>query len=106
MPQLADAIGESELELEDKIIPLIRFMAAGRNLRQPNHVLSYYHPRVEAGLERIVKGHPGRAARLLGTMVDILISVDSDDWGREAAARLVQGAKKDRVRIRVSPSGA
>ncbi|NVK23075.1 MAG: hypothetical protein HWD86_11210 [Kangiellaceae bacterium] len=103
VPQLADAIGESELELEDKIIPLIRFMAAGRNLRQPNHVLSYYHPRVEAGLERIVKGHPGRAARLLGAMVDILIAADSDDWGHEAAARLVQGAKKDRVRIKVSP---
>lgn len=107
VPRLADAIGASDLELEDKIVPLIRFMAAGRNLRQPNEVLSYYHPRVEAGLERIIKTHGGRAARLLGVMVDVLIAVDSDaaaDWGREAAARLVQGAKNDRVRVTVSSS--
>ncbi|NOV19184.1 hypothetical protein E5S70_24400 [Ensifer adhaerens] len=105
VPQLADAIGASDLELEDKIVPLIRFMAAGRNLRQPNDVLSYYHPRVEAGLERIIKEHGGRAARLLGVMVDVLIAVDNydgADWGREAAARLIQGAKNDRVRITVS----
>ncbi len=105
VPRLADAIGASDLELEDKIVPLIRFMAAGRNLRQPNDVLSYYHPRVEAGLERIIKDHGGRAARLLGVMVDVLIALDSEDdadWGREAAARLVQGAKNDRVRVRVS----
>lgn len=108
VPQLADAIGSTDLELEDKIVPLIRFMAAGRNLRQPNDVLSYYHPRVEAGLERIIKKHGGRAARLLGVMVDVLIAVDSHDgadWGHEAATRLVQGAKNDSVRVTVS-SGA
>ncbi|MHB8286482.1 MAG: hypothetical protein ACYDD1_17665, partial [Caulobacteraceae bacterium] len=108
VPRLADAIGALDLELEDKIVPLIRFMAAGRNLRQPNEVLSYYHPRVEAGLERIIEKQGGRAARLLGVMVDVLIAVDSDngaDWGREAAARLVQGARNDRVRVTVS-SGA
>lgn len=106
LPRLADAIGESDLELEDKIVPLIRFMAAGRNLRQPNDVLSYYHPRVEAGLERIIKDHGSRAARLLGVMVDVLIAVDSDDganWGREAAARLVQGARNDHIRVTISP---
>ncbi|WP_372922120.1 hypothetical protein [Roseovarius sp.] len=106
VPRLTDAIGARDLELEDKIVPLIRFMAAGRNLRQPNDVLSYYHPRVEAGLERIIKKHGGRTARLLGVMVDVLIAVDSDDgsdWGREAAARLVQGAKNDGVRVKVSP---
>lgn len=105
VPQLADAIGISDLELEDKIVPLIRFMAAGRNLRQPNDVLSYYHPRVEAGLERVVKANGNRGARLLGVMVDVLIAVDNDqgaDWGREAAARLVQGAKNDGVRVTVS----
>lgn len=103
VPPLADAIGASDPELEDKIVPLLRFMAAGRNLRQPNDVLSYYHPRVEAGLERIIKDHGGRAARLLGVIVDVLIAVDSDDWGHEAAARLVQGAKSDSVRVTVSP---
>ncbi|MFK0204725.1 hypothetical protein [Agrobacterium sp. NPDC090283] len=105
VPQLADAIGASDLELEDKIVPLIRFMAAGRNLRQPNDVLSYYHPRVEAGLERIIKDHGARAARLLGVIVDVLIAIDSydgADWGHEAAARLVQGAKNDCVRVTVS----
>lgn len=105
VPQLADAIGANDLELEDKIVPLIRFMAAGRNLRQPNDVLSYYHPRVEAGLERVIKEHGGRAARLLGVTVDVLIAVDNydgADWGREAAARLVQGARNDRVRVTVS----
>ncbi|MBA4806853.1 hypothetical protein [Brevundimonas sp.] len=106
VPRLAEAIGEKDQELEDKIVPLIRFMAAGRNLRQPNDVLSYYHPRVEAGLERILKGHSGRAARLLGSMVDVLVAIDGDsdaDWGREAAARLVQGARNDRVKVTVSP---
>ena len=106
VPRLADAIGAEDLELEDKIVPLIRFMAAGRNLRQPNEVLSYYHPRVEAGLERIIKKHGRRAARLLGVIVDVLIAIDSEngtDWGREAAARLVQGARNDSVRVTVSP---
>lgn len=106
VPHLADAIGASDPELEDKIMPLLRFMAAGRNLRQPNDVLSYYHPRVEAGLERIIKNHGGRAARLLGVVVDVLIAVDNDDgadWGREAAGRLVQGARNDCVRVTVRP---
>lgn len=107
VPQLTDAIGEADLELEDKIIPLLRFMAAGRNLRQPNDVLSYYHPRVEAGLERVLKDNAARAARLLGLIVDVLIAIDAEDgasWGREAAGRLVQGAKNDRVRVKVSPT--
>ncbi|MBK1969757.1 hypothetical protein JIX59_10445 [Brevundimonas diminuta] len=105
VPRLADGIGEEDLELEDKIVPLIRFMAAGRNLRQPNEVLSYYHPRVEAGLERIIKDNAARAARLLGLIVDVLIAIDGEDgadWGREAAARLVQGARNDRVRMKIS----
>ncbi|MCK5911985.1 MAG: hypothetical protein KAG62_18770, partial [Caulobacter sp.] len=106
IPEIALALGDKDETVEDRIEPLIRFMAAGRNIRQPKEVISYYHPRVEAGLERIIKDHPARARRLLGHLVDVLLALDvaDADWGQESAAQLVQGAKRDGVDIRLSSS--
>lgn len=104
IPDITLALGDKDHTVEDRVEPLIRFMAAGRNIRQPKDVISYYHPRVEAGLERVIKANAARAARLLGLLVDVLLDQDDGDadWGQESAAQLVQGARRDDVAIRLS----
>lgn len=102
---VALALGDRDSEVEDQIEPLVRFMAAGRNLRQPNDVLSYYHPRVEAGLEKVLRKKPSRSARLLGALLDVLLDLDTRegaDWGQESAAQLLEGVRRDGVDIRLS----
>jgi hypothetical protein len=93
---------EEELEkrgsqFEKGIFPLVTFFIAARNLRQSETTVTYYHPRVEAGIERALQGDRIVAKKTLSVLVDVLLSAEGSDetWGAGAAARLI--AATDRL---------
>ena len=93
LPQIQAGYGAIEQALEDGLDPFVNFLVNGRNLRQPDGIFSYYHPRVEAGLETAIEQKPGLAGRILRYLVQVLIGLDDEngnDWGRESAAHLIE----------------
>jgi hypothetical protein len=100
---LADvrAIEERLYDLDDSfergITPLVNFFVAARNLRQKNDTVSYYHPRVEAGIIKALTAEPLPVRRTLSRLVDILIdlTVADDESGTAVAAEIVGAAKKE-----------
>ena len=72
--------------------PLISFFVAGRNLRQNEDVVTYYHPRVEAGIESALLRHEHRliVRRTFHQLIDVLTSLDEPhEWGTRAAASIL-----------------
>ena len=72
--------------------PLINFFVAGRNLRQNEDVVTYYHPRVEAGIESALLRHENRliVRRAFHHLIDVLTSLDEPhEWGTAAAASIL-----------------
>ena len=82
--------------------PLIGFFVAGRNLRQNEDVVTYYHPRVEAGIEKALLRDENRliVRRTLHHLIDVLTSHEPHEgWGTAAATRILAAAyKKDGLR--------
>jgi len=106
LPDVQAGLGEIDQKLEDGLDPFVNFLVNGRNLRQVERTFSYYHPRVEAGLEAAMEQKPGLAARILRYLVQVLIALDEengDDWGRESAAHLVQATQRlDKIAFKAS----
>jgi hypothetical protein len=75
------------------VTPLVNFLIAARNLRQSNASVSYYHPRVESGIEQTLSTHHVPAKRSLRLLVEALLSVEGtdSDWGMSTAVRMVEG---------------
>jgi hypothetical protein len=100
-------LAEKDRTLEDGLDPFVNFLVNGRSLRQAESVFSYYHPRVEAGLEAAMAAKPGLASRMLGYLLDVLVDLDADgsgDWGRESAANLMQALRRqEAVPPKISP---
>lgn len=99
---LADirSIEERLYEIDDSfeggITPLVNFFVAARNLRQKSDTVSYYHPRVEAGIIKALIAEPLPVRRTLSRLVDILADLTLAD-GMAAtgiAAEIVGAAKK------------
>lgn len=81
---------------ESGITPLVNFFVAARNLRQKGDIVSYYHPRVEAGVVKALNAEPLPVRRTLARLVDILIDLplaEGED-GTAIAAEIVGAAKK------------
>ena len=82
---------------------LVAFFVAARNLRQSEDLITYYHPRVESGIERALVLSKLEAKRMFRLLVDVLTSSDGPgEWGAGAAARLI-AAIKDSDKFDVSP---
>lgn len=92
IPDLQGGLSRRSLKYEDTLAPFISRLVAGRNLRQVESILTYQHPRVELGLEQALNQKPGRAARALEDLLEVLVAIDerSDDWGKEGAALVLQ----------------
>ncbi|RUV41179.1 hypothetical protein EOD29_23785 [Mesorhizobium sp. M1A.T.Ca.IN.004.03.1.1] len=91
-----------ELELAERlpafekgVMPLVDFFVAARNLRSGAGDVTYYHPRVEAGVEGALKRHAVPVCLALRTLLDVLTDPDgpAEDWGAGVAARIVAAAK-------------
>lgn len=92
-----------ELELAERLIafekgvtPLVDFFVAARNLRSGAGDVTYYHPRVEAGMEGALKRNAVPVCLALRTLLDILTDPDGpgEDWGSGVAARIVAATKR------------
>ncbi|CNG86711.1 hypothetical protein ACSILG_000193 [Yersinia enterocolitica] len=78
------------------VTPLIDFFVAARNLRSGAGNVSYYHPRVEAGIERALKRHVVLVAVTLRVLLDVLTEPDEEveAWGAGVATRIVAAVKR------------
>ena len=91
------------------VMPLVQFFVSARNFRQNEDIVSYYHPRVEAGLEQIVDESAVLAARTLGLLVERLSLSDNlgRDFGPKSAARLVSALdQKPNIQVSLSQQAA
>ena len=98
--RVEDALYARYKEPSTSVMSLVRFLIAGHSLKLANHGerLSYYHPKVEAGIERTLVDESNRlvARETLSGISSFLASDDGQDavWTTEAAARLVAAARK------------
>jgi len=100
VPALQSGLAQRMPELEDRLLPFLNFLIAGRNLRQVGPVLSIQHNRVQKGLEEAMARSPGRASRVLDALVETLLDVDRQvgaDWGTEGAARILAAVQKQQA---------
>lgn len=88
---IEDELSDVNEKLADSITPLIDFFIAARNLRQSEDVVTYYHPRVESGVEKSLLPHAVVVRRVLRQLVNVL-TVAKDSWGAGVAARVIHGA--------------
>jgi hypothetical protein len=100
--QVEDRLADEMQEFEKGVSPLVDFFVAARNFRQVDTVISYYHPRVEAGIEQAMARAETATRKTIRLVVDVLASLDTaDDFdGIHAAARLLAAvAHYDRFKV-------
>jgi hypothetical protein len=97
LPLIQAALTQKDLDFEDGLVPYIDFLVAGHNLRQQGPDLAYQHPRVELGLQEALKEKPQLCARVLLSVLQVLLDLGKDEllpWGLEGAVRLVDAARR------------
>lgn len=102
--EIDDHIEDIDTEMERGVSPLVDFFVASRNLRQTDGgIITYYHPRVEAGIVRTLKKFRPLVSRTLRRLIDLLVSPEgpSPEWGAGTAARMLARA---RSQFGVNPS--
>ncbi len=106
--EIEDALADREVDLGRGVSPLVDFFVAARNLRQgEGGLVTYYHPRVEAGVTRALEKaeHRQVVRRTLRLLLELLVSDDGPgaEWGAGASARILATV---RDRFGVSPGSA
>lgn len=91
------AMADREPVYERGVQSLVDAFVAARNLRLGDGVTSYYHPRVEAGVELALTDARLVARSAMRALVSTLVSADSPDaeWGAGAAARIIAAARSN-----------
>lgn len=102
--QIEEALADHEPQMVAEASSLVGFFVASRNLRQTEDLITYYHPRVESGIERALVRSQLVVKRMLRLLVDVLTSPDGpgDEWGAGAAARLI-AAVRNSGKVEVTP---
>lgn len=96
--EIEDGLADRDAIGDRGVTPLVDFFIAARNLRQSEGgLISYYHPRVEKGIETTLNRHRPLVRRTLAKLVDVLTADDGpgSEWGAGVAARLIAAAKSD-----------
>ncbi|MBO9873525.1 MULTISPECIES: hypothetical protein [Xanthomonas] len=102
-----DALMQRDRSQAEGLSPLIGFFVAARNLRQVEDTVTYYHPRVESGIEQVLKQEPAAVVRdTLSYLIDALVALDGPNpsWGAGTAARILAGMQRLPSDLRPSPS--
>lgn len=102
--ELDDGLADTCAAMENGVSPLVDFFIAARNLRQSEDgIITYYHPRVEAGITKTLEKHRQPVRQTLCQLIDLLVSADGPDaeWGAGAAARILARA---RDQFKINPS--
>jgi hypothetical protein len=91
-----EALADHGSQFEKGVSPLVAFFVAARNLRQADSMVTYYHPRVEAGIEQALGRGRLVVKKTLRLLIDILLSLDGpgEAWGVAASARLIAAADR------------
>ena len=89
--EIDGALADANDDFNKGAMPLANFFVAARNLRQSEGVVSYYHPRVEAGIEQALKQAEIVTIKSLRLLIETLSSPNGPDelWGVAGAARLL-----------------
>lgn len=90
--ELEDRLADMDTAMEKGLSPLVDFFVAARNLRQSDGgIITYYHPRVEAGITRTLTMHRQAVRKTLRQLLDLLVSDSgpSSEWGVGTAARVL-----------------
>lgn len=89
--QIDGALADANDVFEKGAVPLANFFVAARNLRQSEGTVSYYHPRVEAGIEQALKRAENVTVKSLRLLIETLCSPDGpgEAWGVATSARLL-----------------
>lgn len=89
--QIEEVLAEQGPQFERGISPLVSFFIAARNLRQIEATVTYYHPRVEAGIEKALLRDRLVVQRTLRLLIEALLSPSGPDeaWGAMTAARIL-----------------
>ena len=105
--EIEELLAENGPQFEKGVSPLVTFFVAARNLRQAESTITYYHPRVEAGIEQALDRDRLVARRTLRLLTDILVSADGpgEAWGITASARLLLAADRT-PELKPAPSAA
>jgi hypothetical protein len=105
--EIEELLAESGPQFEKGVSPLVTFFVAARNLRQAESTITYYHPRVEAGIEQALDRDRLVARRTLRLLIDVLLSPDGpgEVWGIAASARLLLAADR-KPELKPAPSAA
>jgi hypothetical protein len=93
--EIEDGLADTDTTMEKGVSPLVDFLVAARNLRQSDGgIITYYHPRVEAGITRALKEHRQTVRQTLRRLIDLIVSVSGPgaEWGAGAAARIIARA--------------
>ena len=92
---IEEGLAERDPLLIRGVEPLVSFFVAARNLRQTEAVVTYYHPRVEAGIQRALEEHGLLVRKTLRYLVDILVSPDGpgEDWGTATAVKIIASSQ-------------
>jgi hypothetical protein len=105
---LEEELADRDDELIRGVAPLVQFFVAARNLRQKEDTVSYYHPRVQAGIEQALRDDRLTAAKTLGLLISIWVSPGggTEQGGGMAAKLLAAIPKKSRINVRLKPNTA
>lgn len=92
---IEEELAERDPLLINGVEPLVSFFVAARNLRQTETVVTYYHPRVEAGIQRALEENGLLVRKTLRHLIDILVSPDGpgESWGTATAVKIVASSK-------------
>ncbi|GAA0586721.1 hypothetical protein [Rhizomicrobium electricum] len=95
--EIEDCLSDGDTGIELSLSSFVDFFVAARNLRQSDDgIITYYHPRVEAGIEKTLSRHRVETRGILKSLINLLVSPHGPDeeWGAGAAARLIAKAGK------------
>lgn len=89
--EIDSLLADTSDAFERGAMPLVNFFVAARNLRQSGGIISYYHPRVEAGIEQALRRSENVAVKSLRLLIETLCSPEGPDeeWGVGASAKLL-----------------
>ena len=72
--QIEGALADANEAYEKGVTPLVNFFVAARNLRQSESTVTYYHPRVEAGIEQALNRARLLTVKTLRLLIETLAS--------------------------------
>lgn len=109
LQRLEEPLAVQDPALERGVRPLVQFFVAARNLRQVDHWVSYYHPRVEAAIVKALSKSANSlvARRTLKHLIDALLSRrdELEAWAPSTASRILRAADKvPELKPSVTPS--